>query len=45
MMGGDISRMMQERRAAAAMQPFQRLPGQLATFRTELRVTDAKAQQ
>jgi hypothetical protein len=48
MMGGDMGRMMpmmQDRRAAMAMQPFRRIEGQLAYFRTELRITDAQAPQ
>ncbi|WP_372624491.1 Spy/CpxP family protein refolding chaperone [Falsiroseomonas sp.] len=52
MMGGDMGRMMQPmmqqmmqgRMAAAAMQPFRRIEGQLAYFRAELRITDAQAQ-
>lgn len=49
MMGGDMGRMMgqmmQQRMAAAAMQPFRRIEGQLAYFRAELRITDAQAPQ
>jgi hypothetical protein len=52
MMGGDMGRMMQPmmqqmmqgRMAAAAMQPFRRIEGQLAYFHAELRITDAQAQ-
>lgn len=52
MMGGEMGRMMQPmmqqmmqgRMAAAAMQPFRRIEGQLAYFRAELRITDAQAQ-
>ena len=43
MMGGDMGRMMRERMAAAAMQPFRRIEGQLAYFRTELQLTEAQA--
>lgn len=42
---GRMMQMMQERRAAAAMQPFRRVEGQLAYFRTELRITDAQMPQ
>ncbi len=46
MMGGDMGRMMgqmmQQRMAANAMQPFRRIEGQLADFRAELRITDAR---
>jgi hypothetical protein len=49
MMGGDMGRMMQQmmqgRMAAAAMQPFRRIEGQLAFFRAELRITDAQIPQ
>lgn len=48
MMGGNMSRMMQmtqERRTATAGQPFRHIKGQLAYFRTELRITDAQASQ
>lgn len=45
MMGGDMDRMMQSRMAAAAMQPFRRIEGQLAYFRAELRITDAQVPQ
>jgi hypothetical protein len=49
MMGDDMGRMMQGmmhgRMAAAAMQPFRRIEGQLAFFRAELRITDAQAPQ
>jgi hypothetical protein len=53
MMGGDMARMMQPmmqqmmqgRMAAAAMQPFRRVEGQLAYFRAELRITDAQVPQ
>lgn len=48
MMDGDMARMMQmmqERRTAAAMQPFRRVEGQLAFFRAELRISDAQAPQ
>lgn len=49
MMGGDMGRMMQQmmqgRMAAAAMQPFRRIEGQLAFFRTELGITEAQAPQ
>ena len=49
MMGGDMGRMMQQmmqrRMAAAAMQPFRRIEGQLAFFRAELRLTDAQLPQ
>ncbi|HEV7264120.1 MAG TPA: Spy/CpxP family protein refolding chaperone [Falsiroseomonas sp.] len=52
MMSGDMGRMMhpmmqqmmQGRMAAAAMQPFRRIEGQLAYVRAELRITDAQAQ-
>jgi hypothetical protein len=48
MMGGDMGRMMQQmmqgRMAAASMQPFRRIEGQLAYSRAELRITDAQAQ-
>lgn len=47
--GGEMGRMMQQmmqgRMAAAAMQPFRRIEGQLAFFRTELRITDAQLPQ
>ncbi|MBC7432712.1 MAG: Spy/CpxP family protein refolding chaperone [Rubritepida sp.] len=46
MMGGDMGRMMQQmmqsRMAAASVQPFRRIEGQLAYFRAELRITDAQ---
>jgi hypothetical protein len=46
MMGGDMGRMMQQmmqsRMAAASMQPFRRIDGQLAYLRAELRITDAQ---
>ena len=46
MMGGDLHRIMQQmmqgRMAAAAMQPFRRIEGQLAFFRAELRITEAQ---
>jgi hypothetical protein len=49
MMGGDMGRMMQQmmqgRMAAAAMQPFRRIEGQLAFFRAELRITDPQVPQ
>jgi hypothetical protein len=49
MMGGDMGRMMQQmmqsRMAAASMQPFRRIEGQLAYFRAELRITDAQMPQ
>ena len=49
MMGGDMGRMMQQmmqsRMAAASMQPFRRIEGQLAFFRAELRITDAQMPQ
>lgn len=49
MMGDDMGRMMQQmmqgRMAAAAMQPFRRIEGQLAYFRAELRITDAQVPQ
>jgi cell pole-organizing protein PopZ len=49
MMGGDMQRMMQtmhQRMAAqGAMRPLQRIEGQLAYFRTELRITEAQAAQ
>lgn len=49
MMGGDMGRMMQQmmqsRMAAASMQPFRRIEGQLAYFRAELRITDAQLPQ
>jgi len=49
MMGGDMGRMMQQmmqgRMAAASMQPFRRIEGQLAYFRAELRITDAQVPQ
>ena len=49
MMGGDMQRMMQmmhQRMAAqGAMRPLQRIEGQLAYFRTELRITEAQAPQ
>lgn len=49
MMGGDMGRMMQQmmqsRMAAASMQPFRRIEGQLAFFRAELRITDAQLPQ
>ncbi len=52
MMGGDMGRMMQPmmqqmmqgRMAAAVLQPFRRIEGQLAYVRAELRITDAQAQ-
>ena len=44
MMGGDMGRMMQQmmqsRMAAASMQPFRRIEGQLAYLRAELRIAD-----
>jgi hypothetical protein len=49
MMGGDMGRMMQQmmqsRMAAASMQPFRRIEGQLAFFRAELRITDSQVPQ
>jgi hypothetical protein len=49
MMGGDMGRMMQQmmqgRMAAAAMQPFRRIEGQIAFFRAELRITDDQLPQ
>jgi cell pole-organizing protein PopZ len=49
MMGGDMGRMMQQmmqsRMAAASMQPFRRIEGQLAFFRAELRITDGQIPQ
>ena len=46
MMGGDMGRMMQQmmqsRMAAASVQPFRRIEGQLAYFRAELGITDAQ---
>jgi hypothetical protein len=49
MMSGDMGRMMQmmHRRMAAqhAMRPFERIEGQLAFYRAELRITDAQQPQ
>ncbi len=49
MMGGDMGRMMQQmmqnRMAAASMQPFRRIEGHLAFFRAELRITDGQIPQ
>ncbi len=49
MMGGDMGRMMQmmHRQMAArhAMRPFERIDGQLAYYRAELRITDAQQPQ
>jgi hypothetical protein len=49
MMGGDMGRMMQQmmqrRMAAATMQPFRRIEGQLAFFRAELRIIDGQVPQ
>ena len=46
MMGGDMGRMMQSmmqsRMAAASVQRFRRIEGQLAYFRAEMRITDAQ---
>jgi len=55
MMGGEMGRMMQMMRSMMAAQggmggpdalrPFRRIEGQLAYYRTELRITDAQAPQ
>src|SRR4051794_7938462 len=49
MIGGDMGRMMQmmHRQLAAqhAMRPFERIEGQLAFYRAELRITDAQQPQ